>query len=141
MVTEVLNPQQSAFLEAYLDPQSETWSNATQSALKAGYTQEYADNIMSAMPKWLSRVLDDKTLVQKAIDNLSEFVGNRENDNYRWDATKFVLTTLGRNKFSTRSELSGPGGKDLFINEKDKEKSNQLVRDYLSNTGDDSQSS
>jgi len=35
-----LNPQQKQFLENYLNPESETWGNALQSALKAGYKQE-----------------------------------------------------------------------------------------------------
>lgn len=51
----MLSPQQEAFLKAYLDPNEETWGNAYQSALKAGYSEEYAQNITGQLPKWLER--------------------------------------------------------------------------------------
>ena len=35
------DPRQALFLKHYLDPKSPTFSNALQSALKAGYEQEY----------------------------------------------------------------------------------------------------
>lgn len=49
-----LSPQQIDFLKYYTDPKSGTFSNATQSAIKAGYSQDYADNLTSLMPDWLS---------------------------------------------------------------------------------------
>lgn len=100
----IFNPQQEEFLKNYLDPSSETWSNATQSAIKAGYEPDYADNIMALMPKWLSEALQDTGLVEKAVKNLSEFIGDNPNQNIKWDATKFSLTTLGKKKFSNKGE-------------------------------------
>jgi len=123
-----LNPQQEAFLKCYLDPQSPTWGNATQSAITAGYSKDYADNIMALMPKWLKSVLSDNKLVDKALDNLSDFIGNKENVNIQWDATKFVLTTLGKNKFSSRTE-----NVVTFENEETKQKADKLIGDYLGN--------
>ena len=46
---EDLDPRQTAFLTYYLDPKSETFSNALQSGLKAGYKQEYAENILNIL--------------------------------------------------------------------------------------------
>ena len=46
----LLNPQQELFLKYYLDPKSATFSNGLQSALKAGYAPEYAENILFVMP-------------------------------------------------------------------------------------------
>lgn len=46
----ILNPQQELFLERYTNPKSPTFSNALQSALEAGYKQEYAENITTLMP-------------------------------------------------------------------------------------------
>jgi len=49
-----LNPQQQTFLRHFLDPKSETWGNYYQSAKKAGYSEEYSQNISGQMPGWLS---------------------------------------------------------------------------------------
>lgn len=121
------NPQQQEFLKNFLDPNSETFSNYTQSALKAGYTREYAENISSLMPKWLDEALEDSSLVRKALDNLSDFIGDETNKNLQWDATKFTLSRLGKSKFSDRIEHTGAEGKELKIefapifNKKDEE--------------------
>lgn len=122
-----LNPQQEAFLVNYLDPKSETWGNYTQSAIKAGYTQQYADNITNAMPKWLSENLQDSGLISKALSNLWEFVGDEENKNLQWDATKFTLTRLNKEKFSERVENTGKGGKDLIPETISKEEQIELL--------------
>jgi hypothetical protein len=108
-----LNPQQAEFLSCYLDPKSETWGNAKQSALKAKYTLEYADNITSQMPIWLSEALQDNNLVQKALINLADFLGDEQNASIRADMTKFTLTRLAKGKFSERQEVTGKDGKDL----------------------------
>lgn len=126
----ILTPQQELFLEGYLTPTSPTWGNALQSALKAGYSREYSENITNLMPLWLKGVLDDNSLVQRALDNLSDYIGNSKNQNIQWDATKFVLTTLGKNKFSTRNELTGKDGKDLFNPEKE-EQANKAISSFL----------
>ena len=39
----LLTPQQELFLSYYTNPKSETFSNALQSGLKAGYSQEYSE--------------------------------------------------------------------------------------------------
>lgn len=116
----VLNPQQQEFLKHFLDPKSETFGNYTQSAIKAGYSPDYADNISSLMPKWLDEALEDSNLVRKALDNLSEFIGNEENKQIQWDATKFTLSRLAKSKFSEKveQEHSNPDGtlKTIIIN-------------------------
>lgn len=68
----VVDPRQAVFLAAYIDPESPTWSNAKQSALKAGYSEEYADNIMSLMPAWLSDNIGDDRRVRMAERHLDE---------------------------------------------------------------------
>lgn len=126
-----LNPQQTAFLAYYLDPTSETWSNHTQSALRAGFKQEYAENIMHLMPKWLAENLQDSGLISKALSNLSEFIADDENKNIKWDATKFTLSRLNKEKFSERQEQTGKGGKDLIpetITQEEKEKLLTLLK-------------
>lgn len=111
----ILNPQQELFLKNFLDPTSETFGNYTQSALKADYAKDYAESISAQMPKWLDEALEDSSLVRKALDNLSEFLGDDENKNYKLDATKFTLSRLHKSKFSDRTEHTGKDGKDLTI--------------------------
>lgn len=64
------DPRSAAFLGLYLDPKSETFSNATQSALKAGYSEEYAKNITALMPAWLSESIGELQMLSKAERNL-----------------------------------------------------------------------
>lgn len=109
-----LNPQQEAFLRNFLDPKSDSFGNYTQSGLKAGFSKDYSETISSQLPKWLDEALEDSTLVTKALDNLSEFLGDRENPNIRADMTKFTLKNLASGKFSERQEVTGKGGKDLI---------------------------
>lgn len=51
----ILTPQQILFLSCYTNPKSETFGNAVQSSLKAGYTESYANNITHSMPEWLGK--------------------------------------------------------------------------------------
>lgn len=113
-----LNPQQELFLKNFLDPQSDTFGNYTQSGIKAGYSEDYSETISSQMPKWLDEALEDSALVRKALDNLSEFLGDRENHSIRADMTKFTLTRLMKKKFSERVEtdLTTNGKEILGIN-------------------------
>ena len=101
---KILNPQQEAFLKNYLDPQSETWGNAYGSAIKAEYSEEYAESIRNKGTKWLDEAVQDSDLLSKALKNLADFVGNESVKPIKWDATKFVLTTLGKKKFSSKGE-------------------------------------
>lgn len=112
-----LTPQQQAFLANYLDPKSDTWSNAYQSAIKAGYAEEYAKNMTGQMPNWLSENINDTSLLQTALNNLNEFLTTSDEriQNIKWDATKTVLKGLAKSKFSERTEHTGKDGDDLAI--------------------------
>lgn len=69
----VTDPRAQLFLAYYRDPKSPTFSNARASALKATYSEEYADNIMSLMPDWLSDVIGKPSpMLMKAERNLEE---------------------------------------------------------------------
>lgn len=68
------DPRQQLFLAFYLDPKSTTFANALQSGIKAGFTQEYSENIMSKMPEWLSEKIGQSPLLLKAERNIAEFL-------------------------------------------------------------------
>lgn len=115
-----LNPQQIAFLSYYTNPQSETFGNAYQSAIKANYTEEYAKNITGQMPDWLSENIRDINMLDKAERNLNKALDISIDDDKHGEkalkATIFVAERLGKKKYSVRNEHTGAEGKDLTIN-------------------------
>ena len=122
-----LNPQQETFLKAFLDPKSETWGNYRQSAMKAGYSQDYSDNISTEMPEWLRSNLGKSRLVQKAEKNLDMALDGLLDDpeggkkDIQWKATDMTLRTLKKDDYSERQELGGLNGKDLIPSPESKE--------------------
>lgn len=112
----VVDPRQELFLSYYLDPNSETWSNATKSALKAGYGEEYSQNLTGQNPVWLSEKLGDNALLKTALVNLDEFLNtsDEKHQNIRWDATKTVLKSLQRTKWGDKVD---PTTNNIFVKE------------------------
>lgn len=109
-----LTPQQIKFLEHYLDVKSDTFGNALQSALLAGYSREYAESITTKDLKWLSEYGGDAKRLLKAERNLEQLLDQDEDLKVKADITKFVAGTLGKKKYSSRQELTGKDGKDLI---------------------------
>lgn len=138
----VLTPQQELFLERYTNPKSLTFSNAVQSALAAGYTENYANNITGLMPEWLFENIGDMKRLRKAEKNLSEVQDiNIVNDEGKIDSqlvekrTKvdmFIAERLNKTKYSTRNELTGKDGKDLILDIDIKNKIDSSIESYLS---------
>lgn len=113
--SEDLTPKQADFLRYYLNPKSETYSNALQSALKAGYAQEYAENLTSEMPDWLSEYLGDNKLLNKAMSNLQKALADEDKEQTWWKATEFTLKTVGKAKFGNSVDVTSDG-KAIQIN-------------------------
>ena len=110
-----LTPQQQLFLKYYLDPKSETFSNALQSGLKAGYKEEYAKTITFQMPDWLSENINKTTLLNKANKNLEMALDGLLDDpekgakNLQYKATEFVQKNLNRKDYGDRQEIDLKG--------------------------------
>lgn len=121
------DPRQALFLTYYLDPKSETFSNAKQSALKAGYSEEYSDNIMSLLPDWLSESIGDNELLQKAEKRLKQILdfepvdeeGKIDNSLLanQMKAINLVAKGIGKAKYSERVEQTGKDGGAIEIKE------------------------
>lgn len=116
----LLTPQQELFLSAYTNPKSETFGNALQSALKAGYTREYSESITAQLPDWLSESLGRSRIVQKAERNLDIALEGGLDDPEKggkpiqWKATEMALKTQGKDLgYTERTEVTGKDGKDL----------------------------
>jgi len=137
----LLNPQQELFLSCYTDPKSDTFSNATQSALKAGYSFEYADNITSLMPDWLSESMGDMKRLRKSEKNLDEVqnlpIIDEEGKidvnllDKRLKVDFFFAERLNKTKYSPRSEHTGANGKDLIPDDESKERAEKALAGYL----------
>ncbi len=119
--TPFLTPQQELFLSYYTDPKSPTFSNALQSALKAGYTQEYGESITAKGLDWLSDNVGDLKMLQKAERNLNKAldidIENEKIGDRALKATLFVAEKLGKNKYSSRTEITGENGNPIEIKE------------------------
>ena len=120
------DPRQSLFLQNYLNPKSKTFSNACQSAIAAGYSKEYAENIMALYPEWLSVVIGDDVMLKKAEKNLDKAmeidVTDPQIGERALKASMFVAKGLGKAKYSERTELTGKDGEKLFVSEDDVKK-------------------
>lgn len=114
---EALTPKQQLFLTYYVDPKSETFSNAYSSAKKAGYAEEYCQNITHLMPDWLSESIGRRKRMLAKAEARLESTLDSEDTKLAQDTAKFIAKTLGKEEgYSDRVEHTGAGGKDLYIN-------------------------
>lgn len=114
-----LTPQQEAFLKEYINPKSPLFGNALQSALKAGYSQEYSESITHQMPDWLSDNLGKAKLVLKAERNLDLALDGLLDDpekgakNIQYKATEFVQKGLNRETFGDKADINLKGSLNI----------------------------
>jgi hypothetical protein len=97
-----------------------------QSALKAGYSQEYAENITGQMPDWLSEAIRKEerlSRVEKVFDEALNVVATKNGKTdasilrVKTDVAKFLAETIGKDKgYTKRSELTGKDGDPLVTN-------------------------
>lgn len=120
----VLDPRQKLCWDSYINPKSETFGNAYQSAQKAGYEESYAATIYDT--EWFREKVRRMNMLQKSEKNLQEVQDLPIKDEEgkviadvlreRNKIDMFVTERLGKNEgYSTRSELTGADGKDLPV--------------------------
>lgn len=109
----VLDPRQKLCWELYTNPKSDTFGNAYQSAMKAGYEEGYAAQITTIdwfldklrrlnMLSKAEKVLD-KTLTYEPVD--SEGKIDTGLLRVQTDVAKHITSTLGKNDgYSTKTE-------------------------------------
>lgn len=137
----ILTPQQEEFLALYTDPRSPLFGNALQSALKAGYSQEYSENITHRMPDWLAENVGDMKRLRKAEKNLDEVQGLQIYDdegkvdvNVIRERTKvdtFLAERLNKAKYSTRKEFTGRDGDPIELAITRKEEIEKAINDVI----------
>lgn len=123
-------PRQALCWSYYVDPYSSTFSNATTSALRAGYSRNTSLDIQIQpwfVVKQRKLGLLDKAerVLAKTMDMVTEkrvvYCGEeteivREDAallKIQQDSAKFVAETVGKADYSKRQEITGEGGKDL----------------------------
>jgi len=90
---ELLDPRQALFIELYATP-GETFGNAYQSAVKAGYSEEYSKNLKTRQ-QWVSENVKEVTkdeLVKKAKKVLHRSLDSQD-ERLAQDTAKFVAKT------------------------------------------------
>ena len=121
-----INPKAEIFTQFFLVPTSPTFMNARGSAIRAGYSEHYADSITVQRPKWYVDITESADYrraqmldiaERNLLDSVASNSDDREDKKIRHDATKFVTERLGKDKYSTRQEVTGAGGRRLFTNE------------------------
>ena len=108
------DPRQALFLERYLDPKSETFGSARGSAMKAGYSEQYADNLTCALPTWLATALQDNKRLARAEKRLDQILDFEPEDELgkidnalvanQMKAITLVAKGLGKDRYSERTE-------------------------------------
>lgn len=121
-----INIKADMFANFYLAPTSPTFMNVSASGVRAGYSQHYADNITAQRPKWwieLTESADFKRAKMLAVaetrldDRLNDKSTDKDRLKLQTDVAKFVTERLGKDRYSTRQEVTGADGRRLFTNE------------------------
>lgn len=68
------DPRRNKFSSYFYDPLSLTYSNAYRSAIRAGYTHEYAKVITYKKPQWLSDIVRNMGFLEKLEKNFEEHI-------------------------------------------------------------------
>ena len=111
---EHFSPRQISFAMYYYLPNSKTYGNALQSALKAGFSPNYAKNITIFELKWLEDIIveiigkptDKKNLVAKAKRVLDKSLDS-DDAKLAQDTAKFISNT--DKEFSSKQDITSNG--------------------------------
>ncbi len=132
-VRKAIDPRVAVFKAHYTNPSSDTFMNVLQSALRAGYSQQYSENIGNQNPGWYADMMQDSDVQRarmlKAAENALEKAVNYDDTEHskatlKLKASTFVAERLGKDKYSSRSEMTGADGRAIFTN--DERESNKM---------------
>lgn len=116
--------KQAKFWEAYVDPESDTFGRIKDSAMAAGFSESWANTLRYRKPEWFEERVKDVKFIEKANRNMEKFldmdtrteVVTKSGEVYtkkdaaltkiQFDATKFVLERLYKDKWSPRQEVA-----------------------------------
>ncbi len=132
MANSLVDPRQIACLANYKDPNSETFGNLKQSAIRAGYSIDYADTLFVVKPDWLTEnLVNDVQAVLKAEQNLRkvndyklemkdvETKRDVELLKSQIDVSKFILKTQAKAKYNEEEVKTPPNVQVNIVNYND----------------------
>ncbi len=108
-MSEELTPKQIDFLKFYLDPKEETFSNAYQSAIKAGFSEEYAKTIVSRNLEWVSESVRRRERILNKAEKRGEELLDAKDDRVKADMVKHFTKTLGKEHYSEKTDIEHSG--------------------------------
>lgn len=112
-----LDPRQRLLWKFYIDPHSETFGNALQSAIKAGYTTGTAEQITATT--WFKSKVRRVEMLDKAEENLKEVLKmdvmeegkiNPQLLRIKTDVSTTMAKTLGKEHYSEKQEIDVKSG-------------------------------
>jgi len=110
--------RQVKFIEGYMDPKSDTFGNSYQSALKAGFSESYAMNIMkpSVGLDWVKQAYN---IMRLEPDHLKMSLTKIITDNFAKDSDKIsAIKLLGQEQgMFTEKKLIGVVGIEQALSE------------------------
>lgn len=128
----VLDPRQKLCWDLYVNPNSETFGNGLQSAIKAGYSESHAATITTE--DWFQervRRINMLSKAEKVLDEMlempvevTEWQGYGEEKEQvvvtspalvkvKQDTAKFIAERVGKEHYSNRTEMTGKDGEQL----------------------------
>lgn len=120
----VLDARMKRMWDFYASPKSTSFNNAKQSAIKAGYSDRYSNNITGEpwfkMKKRRMNLLGKaEKVLEKSLDMITiDLHGMEQADLLRVqaDVAKFIAKTQGKDEgYSERTELTGKGGEGIVF--------------------------
>ena len=126
------HPRVTAFKRAYIDATNEkTFCNIRQSALAAGFSQSYAENLSGRVnePKWWIQFRESQEAIRAKMLQMSEQhfykvletpdnTDNTERYKLKQRTAEFISERVGKDVYSTRQEVTGADGRRLFDSSK-----------------------
>lgn len=145
-----LDPRQKLCWEYYVNPKSKTFGNAYKSAIKSGYKPKTAKcitvetwfmektrrlNLLNKAENVLEECLDMPTDVEEfegyGDDKLSVVVTSPALVKIKQDTAKFVAERVGKEFYSSRTELTDKDGDKLIPDIMTQEKANEALKNYM----------
>jgi hypothetical protein len=120
------DPRVAVFKAHYTNPNSDTFMNVLQSALRAGYSQEYSESLGSKGVKWFTDLMEDATVrrarmligAERSLERAINYDDtNKDYAALKLKAASFVAERVGKDVYSARTELTDKGGRRLFAGE------------------------
>ena len=126
-----LDPRKQLFLKLYKDITSETFGNMYQSAIKAGYSESYADGL-ATRTDWLpANIKQDVKLIQGAEQHFKDIIELMPNYDdklgvdiakMKTDVAKYITDNLAKHKYNKKGDEQGDTKVQINITNYNKDK-------------------